>query len=302
MTIKEPPTSMQARPTTKTIVLVSVMHFLFFSFQGVTQESGCLWSIGKSEEQLSGFIYGTMHIIPKDEFDPPEMMDSLISTCDKVVTEIALDLYIEEQFDLASAMVLGKNITLADFIDSSQMAGLNRLFIDTLNISESLLQNQYYNLKPVFISTMVLKDLVGPAIAADQWVGDLAKKHGIELGSLESIYDQIGFIDSIPMKTQLEWLLELNSDMEKEYRNMLRIYQKGDLDSLLLISQMDPNSKADSELRAMRNRNWIDRIENHLTEGKTLFAVGALHLPGTDGVLELLKAQGFEVRVVRTEK
>ena len=261
-------------------------------------QNGLLWKIEHPKTGESGFVFGTMHLIPKDEFKPSQVLDSVIQTSDKIVTEIGIDLFLEERFDLATSMVFENRTSLKDHLPEEKMARLKRVLIDTLKMDKSRLEHQYFNLKPLFFSTILLQELIGATETYDAWIWKKAKAAEKETGALESVYQQIGYIDSISMQEQLTWLDDLNSNMLADYLYLLHVYNRGRLDSLLVLSEMTTNSAADIQLRTLRNQNWIPRMRKHLAEGKTLFAVGALHLPGAEGLLELLRKEGFLVDVI----
>jgi uncharacterized protein YbaP (TraB family) len=49
-------------------------------------------------------------------------------------------------------------------------------------------------------------------------------------------------------------------------------------------------------LLAVRNRNWIPKIEQYLRSGQTYFVVvGAAHMGGPEGILALLRARGYKI-------
>jgi uncharacterized protein YbaP (TraB family) len=278
----------------RVLLLITVSLASHFSFA----QNGVLWKIDHPKKEHSSYIFGTMHIIPKDRFKPSNTLDSIIKNGGKVVTEIKLDLSIEEQFNLATSMVFEKRGSLADHLSKEKMDRLKRVLIDTLKFEESKLSNQYFNLKPMFMTGILLRELIGDVESYDAWVGEKATEYGKEKDALESVYNQIGFIDSIPMETQLSWLDDLNSNMLDDYLDMLSVYENGNLDSLLVMSMADPNTTADFQLRSVRNKNWISKMLRQMQAGSVLFAVGALHLPGNDGLLELLRQEGYLTKVV----
>ena len=258
-------------------------------------QNSLLWKIDHPKKKQRGYVFGTMHVIPKERFKPAPILDSLIHKCDMVVTEIGLDLFLEERFDLATSMVFENKTSLEDHLSKEKMERLKRVLIDTLKFKESRLKNQYFNLKPMFMSTILLAGLIGPVEAYDMWVDKKATEYEKQKGSLESVYNQIGFIDSIPLETQLGWIDDLNSSMLENYFEMLSVYESGDLDSLLSMSKEDPNTTADYQLRTLRNRNWIPKMIRQMESQRVFFAVGALHLPGKDGLVELLRSEGYTV-------
>ena len=57
-------------------------------------------------------------------------------------------------------------------------------------------------------------------------------------------------------------------------------------------------AKVDQRLIIMRNYRMAERMQARLDEGHAFIAVGALHLPGKQGILNLLEQQGYLVNYV----
>ena len=121
------------------------------------------------------------------------------------------------------------------------------------------------------------------------------RKANKEVLGLETAEFQIDLLDGLPAKTQEESLLQTLKELdqfEAEFEQLVRAWASGQekqLDNLLLQSFKEyPDVYA--KLISERNRNWLPKIESHLQGGnKTLVVVGAAHLVGRDGVVELLK-------------
>ena len=58
---------------------------------------------------------------------------------------------------------------------------------------------------------------------------------------------------------------------------------------------MPPTPEEEEALLYARNADWADKIPAIIADKSTLFVVGAAHLPGERGVLELLRAKGYVV-------
>ena len=89
-------------------------------------------------------------------------------------------------------------------------------------------------------------------------------------------------------------------------KKMVGFYKNQDLQGLYLFMiesfQEDKSIEESKEMKNrmldQRNKNWIPKLENWMKQ-KTLFvAVGAGHLAGEQGVLQLLKNQGYIVEPV----
>lgn len=87
---------------------------------------------------------------------------------------------------------------------------------------------------------------------------------------------------------------------ETTFRKMVQYYHKQDLESLSeIILKSDDMGSATEELLTKRNQNWVPKMEELMKTKTCFFAVGAGHLSGPNGVIQLLRQQGYEVTPVR---
>lgn len=266
--------------------------FVLFSLSANAQ---ILWKIKDPMKKQEGYLMGTIHMLPKADREQFDMPDSLIRTMDKVVLELNPDLMLEDRFELASSMVIPERKSIPDLISDTLLKRLDGLFIDTFGIKRKRLYNQYYNLKPMYLSMIVMTEQIGEFSAIDDEVAKIASKAKVEVVGLESVYEQVGFLNAITLEEQLKWLDEMDASMMDDYYELVRFYMKGDLDSIAISSADQMSSEMEQNLAIDRNRNWIPRIKEHLEGGKTFIAVGSLHLPGKEGLIELLRAEGYTV-------
>jgi uncharacterized protein YbaP (TraB family) len=94
-------------------------------------------------------------------------------------------------------------------------------------------------------------------------------------------------------------LMEMVNEEEKMagfYDRMISTYRNEDLNALYNLTLEDAASKKEVEmLLTKRNREWISRIESLSAEVPTFYGVGAAHLGGEDGLVNLLRREGYEV-------
>jgi uncharacterized protein YbaP (TraB family) len=120
---------------------------------------------------------------------------------------------------------------------------------------------------------------------------------------LESVQFQATLFDSIPYETQAKDLLNYIDSIDnykKSTAEMVAVYKSQDLDKLdSLVRKSDPSMNSYMDLLLYgRNRKWVQQMPNIMMEGTLLFAVGAGHLPGEQGVINLLRQKGFTVKPV----
>jgi uncharacterized protein YbaP (TraB family) len=84
-------------------------------------------------------------------------------------------------------------------------------------------------------------------------------------------------------------------EVPQRYDVMLTHYLDENLDQLYqdIVTESQDFPSFHEDFLDKRNKNWIPVMENQMEKENTFFAVGAGHLPGEKGVLNLLKLQGY---------
>jgi uncharacterized protein YbaP (TraB family) len=94
-----------------------------------------------------------------------------------------------------------------------------------------------------------------------------------------------------------------DDELKRQTERLLRLYLEGDLAGMMALNAQPHEDEALFEAfmeRTLygRNRRWIGRLAPYLGQGRAFIAVGALHLPGDQGLLRLLEVQGYRVTAV----
>ncbi len=141
-------------------------------------------------------------------------------------------------------------------------------------------------------------------LSIEQELAKISTAQNEQTLGLESVADQMAALDAIPYKEQMEQLVKSVknnlADDKSELQRMLALYIAEDLNGLLKFmreSENSVNSQYENELLVKRNVDWIPKI-SAAVKTPTFFAVGAAHLPGESGVINLLRKQGFKVEAV----
>ena len=135
--------------------------------------------------------------------------------------------------------------------------------------------------------------VVKPVDDAEQPVGKPAR-----VVAFETVEQQLGFFDSLPMQSQLTMLdesIEGFAMMEEMFGQMVTEWVEGDSDGLATIlndAMTDPVLY--DTLLTQRNANWAGWIDDRLDQPGTVFiAVGAGHLAGENSVQDFLEGRGL---------
>lgn len=144
-----------------------------------------------------------------------------------------------------------------------------------------------------------------PDLGIESYFYQMAKDAGKPTGGLETIQDQLNVFDTLPMKVQEALLKESlaftgSKKREKAFLHMVQSWHQGNLDGLEeLVETFKTYPLYYKNLLVKRNINWVPQIEEFLTEEKNvLVIIGAAHLPGKDGLLNLLTEKGYELERV----
>ena len=126
-----------------------------------------------------------------------------------------------------------------------------------------------------------------------------------EILGLETVNDQLAIFDAIPYEVQIEELIKsVKNDFVNDKAESAKLYETyatQDVElmyKLAIESQNKITSEYDDVLLDKRNKSWIPVIETQLQKQPSFFAVGAAHLGGPNGVINLLRKAGYKVEVV----
>ena len=141
----------------------------------------------------------------------------------------------------------------------------------------------------------------------DETLAADAKKAGKTVGGLETALSQIEAMNSLPLEMHVGSLVEtakLGTRMDDIFETMIVLYQKDDTAMIWpLIRAVVPDTGAGAEDYAVfeqtmivkRNHGMDASAQPFLENGKAFIAVGAMHLSGAEGLVELLRKDGFTV-------
>jgi uncharacterized protein YbaP (TraB family) len=184
-------------------------------------------------------------------------------------------------------------------LDSSKYGILDKYVTDSIGFPLAFLGK----VKPFYLMAILSQGEMtqDSGTFLDNHLSNKAKEFGNEVTGLETVEEQLQAVNGIPLKEQIQMLEDaidsLYVPLTSNADRMTAIYEQADLDALLLYFQQEETSGEFNEsLITTRNKRMADRFAEYVNKGKKLFAaVGALHLPGEYGVIELLRAKGFTV-------
>jgi uncharacterized protein YbaP (TraB family) len=267
---------------------------------------GRLWMIEVAGAAPS-YLVGTMHSADPAIATPWPALARVMDGVDSITVEVVLD--DDAAIAMAQAMILTDGRTLGDIAGPRRMARIEAVGAQ-YGIPPEVLQGfrpwavtMIFSLPP---SELRLQATGAPIL--DNILRQHAEERGIAVYGIESVAEQLALFADYSAADQLALLdltLELQPQAETKYDEFRVAWLAGDLNELYDLA-MDMPATDSPELvdefmgRLLQDRNhrMAERITGLLEQGNALIAVGALHLPGEEGVLALLEAQGHLVSPV----
>jgi uncharacterized protein YbaP (TraB family) len=118
---------------------------------------------------------------------------------------------------------------------------------------------------------------------------------GLSTFGIETVEEQIALFDKIPDSYVVEYFRHIDQQ-DDEMENLIRCYRNADLDSLLILVQDEESgSLLNDELIRQRNYRMAERIIPLIHKQPSFVAIGCGHLPGSEGVIALLRKEGYKV-------
>jgi len=258
-----------------------------------------LWEISGKKLEKPSYLFGTIHLTC-DATLKPKVLKALENT-DQVFLEIDMD-----DPEMNNKMMANLNMKngkkISEIATEEQYKTINTFLESNFNISLNLLDTY----KPFFIQSMLYTKMIDcPMQSFETELVKKALADKEQVYGLETIESQLAIFDEIPYNKQIEDLVvmiaDINLNKNNELVEMNAAYEAENLDELMQIiarSEVKTNNMYQEELLTKRNQNWIPIIAEQAAEKPTFFGIGAAHLKGKNGVIKLLKKQGYKVKPV----
>lgn len=264
-------------------------------------KSSLLWEITGKNIKKPSYLFGTFHLLCETDFSVTPILKEKISSSNQFYGEI--DLSKDNWQQEAMMLMILKGTSLEQLMDTSDYSRAKIKFKEITGMELSLLNN----FKPFMaMSLLALGTLDCPSkIQPESEFLKIAQQNHIPSLGLETITDQMVAIDEQPIKDQIKSFKEslFNYDSVKQVmQQMLLLYKKQNIDSLYtFIKANGGNDDFETALLTNRNKRWMPVIINAMGNNQCFFAIGAGHLAGNNGLVYLLKKEGYTVRPIKYE-
>jgi uncharacterized protein YbaP (TraB family) len=272
-----------------------------------SSETGLLWEVTGNGLDKPSYVYGTIHLIDSESFFLPGGTLGAFEASERVTFEINMEDMSDMSaiFSMMSRIMMANGTTLSDLLSDEDYNFVKSKFTEM-----GLPFMMFERMKPMFLSIFASTDMDPGAFTSGEMKSyemefmDMAKAQNKEMAGLETIEFQMSMFDSIPYSEQAEMLVESlksTDDGEDQLKMMIELYKTQDIEKLQMTINEDEQGLGDYEdlLLTKRNQAWIPIMKKMMAEKPTFFAVGAGHLGGKNGVIQLLKDEGYSLQAIR---
>ncbi|MCW3124580.1 MAG: TraB family protein [Bacteroidetes bacterium] len=278
-----------------------LMLGLTVSFSVSAQYHSLCWRISGHDLRQPSYIYGTMHVSDKRVFNFSPKVMKAFEGAKAYAMELDPDKAMSPSVLTSMMMTDGK--TIRQLIPDSDYRFVDSLIKQSTGFGLALFEK----MEPILISALLEESSMGMSISdttnmsdeMDLYFYKKAKKLKKKQIGIETVDEQIAALHSLSYEEQAKQLTETIADIKKSNGgdvDLLKYYIAQDLDSLLVFSdESQMPAKFYKALVTDRNIIMADRIDGFIQKQPTFVAVGALHLPGKEGVIALLRKKGYTV-------
>jgi uncharacterized protein YbaP (TraB family) len=255
-------------------------------------------------ERNTVYLAGSVHVLRAADSKLPAAFDKAYADSAALVMESDLD-------DLDPAEIQGWMLQNGMYLtEGSLKETIGRERFERLQVESNKLGlpvEMVDRLEP-WVAAMTLAQMqlmklgFDPQQGVEMQLVARAKTDGKEITGFETMPEQLGFLDRLDTEDQIRFLdmtIEEMHDTEQSVDELVTAWRTGNAVKLaaLLSDEFDVAPALYTTLVTERNRRWMPELERLLKDDRNyLVVVGALHLVGKGGLLELTKAQGFEAR------
>ena len=281
------------RPTLALVVL---------SLPALALAQSSVWIATKDSQSV--YLGGTVHLLRPADFPLPAPFETAYTASEKLYfeTDIAGLSDMSVQARLLQELTYKGDQSLRTVLDDSTYQALSAHLV-TIGMPIQMLEKFKPGLLVSTLQVLEFQKLGFTPQGVDAYFNSRAIEDGKALGELEPIDAQIGYIAEMGIGNESEFIrlsLEDLDEMETSMNQMLGAWRSGNdemLDALFVNDMKEGYPELYDSLLVQRNLNWLPIIEAMFSDSDTEFVlVGAAHLVGEDGLLNMLRKKGYEVQ------
>jgi uncharacterized protein len=262
-----------------------------------------LWEISGNGLKQPSYLFGTFHMLCKEDIHFSKNLNDAFAYSNEVYFEMDLD---DPANTLGGIFFMNmKDKTLKDLYTEAEYTKVSTFFKDSLKTDISFMKK----MKPMMLEALLYPRMMpckNPT-GVEMELMTIAQKQKKEIKGFETIQFQASIFDSIPYAEQAKALLkDIDSSALAKvfFAKMVNIYKAQQTDKLVELMNDETFGETQNNDMLLKNRNqhWVKQLKDILQKQYIFMAVGAGHLFGNDGLIKMLRKEGYVVRGIENIK
>jgi uncharacterized protein YbaP (TraB family) len=258
-----------------------------------SNDKSLLWEISGNGLSKSSYLYGTIHMICGNDYFLSDKTKKAFTASENLVLEVNLS--DAKELSVAQQLAYGKEL-LSKTLSPEQLNDLDALLQKRTGMTVK--QVDKFSLMAVMsLITMKSFGCVDIKSYEMEFIA-MAKDSNKSVTGFETLQAQMDFLSkAYSDAAMITMLQESNDDATKK---MVQNYIQENLPELYkdITAPKVMNENARKWLLDVRNENWAVKMPDMMKDKSTFFAVGAAHLLGEQGVINLLRKKGYIVKPI----
>lgn len=252
-----------------------------------------LWEISGNNLKKPSYLFGTMHVRDSEAFDFSDSVLLKLDACEAFALEINPDSLSKEALN----MFLGQDNRvnkLAQYLSEKEYRNLDSLM-------HARTGRSLKNFKTAYEANFSLMEQFSKKdknTFLDSWLYSVARNQNKVILGLEDFKDQMALMEVESKAHLAELKKSLNEgfdELEDKYKSFLTLYHSGDIDAIRAATREGLSPSDYENIVTKRNSKMAENLIKQMQRYSTFAAVGAAHLPGTEGIINLLRKKGYQV-------
>lgn len=267
-------------------------------------DNSLLWRISGNGLEKNSYLYGTFHVADERAFHFNDSVATAFYSCEALALEVHFDSVAVPMLEMFLGGEMPVGVSMEEALPPSEAERLVRIVQDLTNMSEEDIRASTPQGLEYRLTTEVFES--DKPVVVDSYFFTQAKQHDMLIFGLEDVQDQLGIFDA--PATVKDWRDFADDalafdEMRKAIDEMIELYREGDLDALYELTHQIESAAELEEAFDLVKRNYVmvNSAKALMADYSVFIGVGALHLPGEEGVIELLRKDGYTVEAVEAD-
>jgi uncharacterized protein YbaP (TraB family) len=266
----------------------------------LSTNNSLLWQVSGNGLTKPSYLYGTIHMIDRDNYFLGKNVQRKLIKSDLLIME--LDPTKIDVSALTKLSLLDSGKTVKDYMNDTDYFLLRSFMEDSIGMKRFTFEQAYSRMKPFYIEQLIFFRYLGQEKESyEENFKRTAQERNLPIQGLETFEEQLRFLDEIPLEDQLKSLVKTIRNYTSETNELdklIRYYKAQDITALTKSFEEDEDVQLKEKLVYRRNTTWVPKLKSWMENKSCFIAVGAGHLGGDNGLIQLLRNQGYTVQPV----